>query len=75
MLVMSGPGGHSAGSQWSHRWRSEAKTDAAQGCFGDDADVSGIPLVDGDYIEVAQHPSPQRRLGPIASGGLPIHTS
>ena len=43
--------------------------------YGNDADVSAIPLVDADDIEVAQHPSPQRRLGPIASVGLPIHTS
>ena len=42
MLVKSGPKGHSAGSQRSHRWRSEAKTGAMQGCFGDDGPVSGI---------------------------------
>jgi hypothetical protein len=39
---MSGPRGHSAGSQWSHRWRSGAKADAAQGCFGGDGRVGGI---------------------------------
>jgi hypothetical protein len=43
--------------------------------YGDDADVSGIPLVDAEDIEVAQHPSPQRRLEPITPVGLPKHTS
>ena len=43
--------------------------------YGDDVDVGAIPLVEAEDIEVAQHPSLQRRLGPIASVGLPIHTS
>jgi hypothetical protein len=43
--------------------------------YGDDVAVSAIPLVDAEDIEVAQHPSLQRRLGPIASVSLPIHTS
>ncbi len=43
--------------------------------YGDDVAVSAILLVDAEDIEVAQRPSPQRRLGPIASVGLPIHTS
>ena len=43
--------------------------------YGDDADVSAIPLVDAEDIEVAQHLSPQRGLGPNAPVGLPIHTS
>ena len=44
MLVMSGPRGHSAGSQWLHRRRSEAKADAAQGSFGGDVPV-GVILI------------------------------
>ena len=43
--------------------------------YGNDADVSAIPLVDAEDIEVAQQPSLQRRPGPIASVGLPIHKS
>ena len=34
MLVMSGPMGHSAGSQWLHRWRSEAKTAQRRAVLG-----------------------------------------
>ena len=43
--------------------------------YGDDVNVSTIPLFDAEEIEVAQHPSPQRRLGPIAPVGLSRHTS
>jgi hypothetical protein len=43
--------------------------------YGDDADFSAIPLVDEEHIEVAQHPSPPRRLGPITPIDLAIHTS